>query len=908
MSAPHTSGSLSPVLTRQGTIVTYSNNAMEPFGKNNSVTAALGVLDALSDVGKVVPFIAPAFVLLKIIIDIERSAEEVDAKCNDLLDRISFMLGHLPVLRDIEIMPATRQVVDRVIEALKEAATLISSYRKQSALARRLSLTNRERFTLCADHVNTCCSDLLMSLQIHQSKQLDVLTRAVPLDDEDVAAATFVEEHGGDFEAIQYDKELVKEFAEQRHLTMDDAVMEELGSDVPESISDLQGRIETLLQENVSKAIADGFQSLASRLVVPEIEQQFVCVQCDHSFTRSTNAPKACSFHRAEYDSWSKCYPCCGTKNPCEYSSHREKHHCDYSYGNFFPRVWAIRNYTDTKDEWASLEDVDLEDADKVQRTSIGELLRWQSRASRIDEPTILISVGRVWYQGKYFWDTFTVQQLDNISKSVRHSKRTLIYRTSPSEEEYAMAEWLLSISGKITGVRLTAKAATSTTPFVRVVPIDLSTGKKSGDVIEISNGGLRSYTPASPYILPETVRVCPEVSDSQVRPPRTDFKTKSTPTLRVILKGSGDPPLKANPNFASEKHDFYHGSVSVFNNNAPGSNMPVTVAGAKAMYRMVGEKEYKPVKSFKLNYSQLPVTIDPRQSLTLEFEAVVPKTEEDVKTDFRVWNRAFGARHRPLRLKFIMEDIEGEECSVVMEYVFTPFSFEKPKDTDLGFFYIDDPNRISRRYIRAEPPSNSDNVLRIDGNDVKVKTLQQTVFKALKTGSTEIDMEIGGEKVHGEWEWKAWALVDISCRRVYAFKILLQEGKLVEEGKKRFACLGYVACPTYGDVMEKTRPIAYATEKEKLPPLQPYTLPSYPQDDKLDDFKPVVPPKPILRVDSRDLANGASPHSANGASEAGAGTLRVPEDLNRRLASLDNNLARIAVALEQLVGVLQAR
>jgi hypothetical protein len=61
-----------------------------------------------------------------------------------------------------------------------------------------------------------------MSLQIHQTGKLDILTRAIPVDAEDIAANTFVASHGS-IDAVVYDRELVKEFAQQQHLVMDDS-------------------------------------------------------------------------------------------------------------------------------------------------------------------------------------------------------------------------------------------------------------------------------------------------------------------------------------------------------------------------------------------------------------------------------------------------------------------------------------------------------------------------------------------------------------------------------------------------------------------------------------------------------------------------------------------------------------
>ena len=871
-------------VSRMATFGMTASNYVNP--NNAALQSALQVLETLTDVGKALPFIAPAFILLKVIIDLERRAQDADAKCTDLIERVTFMLSHLPALEKVEIVPATRQVIDRMNEALKEAAALIAAYRKQSRVVRRLRISNRDKFSACALSINTCCSDLLMSLQIHQTGRLDILTRAIPVDAEDIAADTFVASHGS-LDAVVYDRELVKEFAQQQNLVMDDSVMEQLNANISDSMTQNHLRLDGILKDNVNSAIVDGLKSLAAEMYAAETEQRFKCVQCDKEFTSSNNGPVSCSFHRGEYSSWTKSYPCCGTPHPCQFDAHRSKHHCDYPYGSFFPYVYAITGYVDTVDTWTSVEDTNLE-TNEVQKASIGLLIRWVSRGARIDKNTLLISVGKVWYKTPYYFNTFTAKELEDITKSVRVSRRTLIFRTSPNKNEYAMAEWILSISGKITGVRLTAKSATSITPYVHICPIDLSTCTKSGDILTISEGGMRSYLPASPYSLPETVRVGPEVNDSPARPVRTNFKTKTTPSLRIILKTTSDPPLVANPQMAGTTSDHFEGVVSAFNNHAPGSLNPITIAAVSASYRLVGEHEYQPVESCKLEDSQVPVTIEPRQSWGVKFQVTVPRTEEDSKVNIRWWNRAFVARYRPIRIKLIFEDIEGEQCSLVLEYVYKPYPFEKRKDSDLGFLFFDNPVTLERYHVDVQPSSEAKTVVRIKGTDVSVNKLEKAVYKALKTGVTEVDLEIGQDR-YGEWEWNVWALIDLSCRRVYAFKILMKEGNNVPV--KRLACLGYVLCPDYGDIINETRPVSYATEIVKLPSLEPYPVQETVLDDTLDDFKPPVPPKPTSPTSDASL----DPSSAG----------FIPVELNSRLASIDSSLARIADALERLVAVI---
>lgn len=486
----------------------------------------------------------------------------------------------------------------------------------------------------------------------------------------------------------------------------------------------------------------------------------------------------------------------------------------------------------------------------------------------------------------------FTTKDLQSISQIVRMTGNNMIFRTTPEESEFAMAEWEMSSEGTISGVKLTAKAATSSMPFVRVCPIDIATCTKSGDILAISEGGLRSYKSKTPYILPETIRIGPELSDKPVRPTRTNFKTRTCPNLPIILIPSAEPPLKANPQFASYESDNFEGVVSVFNKSPTTSTNPITIASVSASFRLVGDENYVPVNSFEvLDGAQLPVTIDPRQSWALKFRVTVPRTEHDAALKVRWYNRAFVARKRPLRVKLFMKDIEGEECSLVLEHVFDHlFPLEKQKQTDLAFFYFDDPELWSRHNIHVERGSRDEIVTFSGSNAISVNRLQKIVYHAVKTGETEVDLKIGGEKEDGAWEWGAWALVDLSCKRVYAFKVLLKQGHLTS--KQTMACLGYVLCPEYGDVINEPHAIRYAVEMVKLPELELSLVQDVVQDDSVDDFVPESekPPHPASTGEPT-TTSASSPHQ-----------LVISEDLSARLTSIDSNLARIATAVERLV------
>jgi hypothetical protein len=67
-------------------------------------------------------------------------------------------------------------------------------------------------------------------------------------------------------------------------------------------------------------------------------------------------------------------------------------------------------------------------------------------------------------------------------------------------------------------------------------------------------------------------------------------------------MKTLSEPPLSANPQFASTEVDHFEGKVSVFNNNPPSTTnpVPITIASVRAQYRFIGDAEYKPVEGFK--------------------------------------------------------------------------------------------------------------------------------------------------------------------------------------------------------------------------------------------------------------------------------------------------------------------
>ncbi|KAF9072636.1 hypothetical protein BDP27DRAFT_1445624 [Rhodocollybia butyracea] len=899
-------------------VISESSSGSSSSTATDYVQHAIDVMDSLADLGKVMPFVAPAFVIIKAIIAVEQRARDVDTKCTDLVQRVTFMLSHLPALKKINVTDSTRQVIDRMNDTLKKSAALIQTYRKQSAVARRLSVHNKDRFASCALLVTQCTNDLMISLQIHQSVQLDILARPVPSDPEDEAAASFIDAHGG-IDAVKGDEALVKQFASQMKLVVDDKIMEQLNTNISEVLQQNHDRLEQSLNDTVSASVIHGITDLATQLNESAKEQTFVCVQCNKQYHDSTNGEKSCSFHRADYDSWFKNYSCCSTQNPCQAGRHRPEHHCEYPYGNFFPFAYGILNYSDTKEEWTSVEDLNYETNEKV-TVSVARLLRWKSRGAVPEIPTILIKVGQLSISKPFFFKTFNVHDLKVIARVVEITHQAVIFRSSHSEDEFSMAEWVLSAEGIISGVKLTAKASTSVQPYVQYCPIDISSCTKSGDVSTLSEGSFRAYKPSTPYILPEVQQVSGTLPEGKPRAVRK-FKAQTTPNFPVIVKLMSDPPLVANPEFAISASDYFIGSISVFNKRAVSSMDPVTIASVTGFYRLVGDEEYKPVKSVELlNGVVMPCSIDPRQTWTLNFRVTVLRDSEDAKVADSWLYCAFIARQRPLRIKLVLTDIEDEECSLVLDYVCPMRKQLGAGGDDIAFFYVADPLTWQRYCVHVAHDSKTgveisnefstaDRVTTKQAHQFTADIMKKIVYKALQSGDSEVDLDIGKDIDIGKstaWSWKAWALIDLSCQRIYAFKILI---KKYNEGAQDYACLGYAACPEYCEFYDEMRPIRYATEMIKFPELDPYVASPVILDDEFDDFVPEVPdtvqtgpsaPESDGRLESK-VDDFVQAYKAPIIVQTGSpALLAVLEKMNKHLESIDENLSRQAREQEE--------
>ncbi|KAF5392312.1 hypothetical protein D9757_001613 [Collybiopsis confluens] len=867
-------------------------------GATNYIQQALAIMDNIADIGKDLPFVSPAFILLKTIIDIEQRAQDVDTKCVDLVQRCTFMLSHLPALKNIKITDSTRQVIDRMNEVLKKAAALIQAYRKQGVIARRLSIQNKDRFVSCASSLTDCTNDLTISLQIHQSTQLDILIQPAPSDPADEEAAKWVAAHGG-IDAVRSNEALVKQFASEMKLSVDDKVMEQLNTNITEALQQNQDRLEQSLNEIVSASVIEGIKGLAARLNESANEPTFICVQCDKEFRDSTNGDKSCSFHVSEIYTASKNYACCGAKNPCQVRRHRSEHHCDYLYGKFFLYARQL-----VVDQWIDIKDYNFDTKEEIE-ASVGRVTHMSGPP---ELPTILIRVGNVSPSTPYLFKTYNTHDLEVASKTAEITHQTVIFRTSHSKDQFGIAEWELS-AGVITGITVSVKAATSSKPFVRYCPIDITTATVSGEIKAKSEGGFRSYKPNKPYVLPKVQKVTAILPERALRAVRKDFKTRTSSKLPVVLSVMSDPRWWPMRN-----------SLELRGTISPGKYL------FSIKTRLAPRKLSPSLHSLELvNGTTLPASIDPRQNWTMKFIAHISRSEEEQEINTKWWNSSFIARKRPLRLKLVLKDIEDEECSLVLDYVFPGVELSKPSWDSLGYFYIEEPRSWNRYGIDITKPlyEGDSVVLAIRHSSLNTETLKAAVYQAQKSdkGESEIDLKIGQtlqEGMSDAWTWKCWALVDLSCQAVYAFKILITKDIV---GTTGYACLAYVPCPQYGEVLDEERPIQYANELVQFPTLDLYVPEPVMLDDEFDDFVPEAvppPPPPTLPAGVETSAVGVGGNTTS----TSAAQLVIPDDVRQRLISIDDSLsrqaatsieqntslARIAVLLEQLIENLKAK
>ncbi|KAJ3319873.1 hypothetical protein HDV06_005849 [Boothiomyces sp. JEL0866] len=882
----HVLDTVQSILDVKDRVVDASTKAIELAQKCNNpmVQHTITIVESVLKIGNHIPYISPICNILTFIVQVEMKAREAERKCTDLVERINFMVGHLTVLDKVPLVSATESVLEKMNQVLKDSATLIQTYRKQSKIARRLNLGNKDKFDSCFSSIEKCSSDLMFSLQIHQTQKLDELSHRK--DDElDLEAERFIKEHGG-IANIKNNEELVKQFAAQTKLPVDDSVMQELNTSISNLLIENQSAIENILKENLSSEISKGFEEFAKLMVQADVEEQLNCVQCGQKYRESKNPVGACTFHLSFYDN-----SCCGSDIACQRKKHRSSHHNDYPYSNYFDMVYKV-----DIDFYINISDEGLEEELESQECCVGKLLRWTRFTSDVSTDILVVRVGKILDKGPNYFNTYTTSALSIISSCYALDRVKLIHRNYQSGEEYSYAEWVFDDLNNVIGVYCAVKSKTSSVPTAEKVIFDPKTFKMISH--ERISTQFHNYQPEGDYILPATISIGKPLPQGQSRKERK-FKTFGELQPHVHFSTIGD--ITANGAIAREGHDIYQGKLSMFNKTKD----TLVIMGMECSYRLVGDKEYSNVQEleFSMNF---PCAIEPLKSVELEFSVTIERDPNDVNYKSVVWNTDYLTRERPLRIKFTATDMEDREGHYVVEYIHF-FNFKKTKENSpYEQLWIEDYERIKSYSTTPEFRNNSLDLGKIT---VDITGLDRKVYKALKNAVTEYEFP----SFSGDYfDTRYYGLIDSNCKRMYAIKVLMTE-KMRKAGVE-----SYVRIPLYGENKEK-KAIKYANEKTHLPEIKVPDYPVYPDDDDVDD---IAIQKHIPSVLEKMDISG-TPATVSAVQDTSNLTNRLIETLNAVLAQQDTNsnhgtsvkilekldaiethLSRTADSMSQLVGI----
>ncbi|KAJ3312590.1 hypothetical protein HDV04_002907 [Boothiomyces sp. JEL0838] len=574
------------------------------------------------------------------------------------------------------------------------------------------------------------------------------------------------------------------------------------------------------------------------------------CVQCDSTFKPEENIPGACSFHKTCYTNYGS-YMCCGKDTPCELNRHRTEHHMDYVYGAFIDRANSVTQYSNTTNEWETLEQSYEDNTEKV---FVGELLRWTTNSVLITEPLIVLQVGILRLSGGNYFNTFSGKDLVKLAAG-KQPGEVIQIAYSGNNERYSKAEWVVGSEGKINQIKISIQVDPVEGSYSRLIEFNPDTLQIISK--KVLSDGLVIYKSKQVYVLPPLKKVGSDIFVPKYKA-KQDFRTQGDFAGQVLLSVL---ECKANPQHAHTDCDLFVGEVSCFNHSESGNTAVIAII--KAEYRLIGD-EYQ---SCEIETDlKCPFAVENFKSQKLRFTIKVPRTEADAKLQIKWWDRALVARDRPLRVKITFQNHKGQNSSIIYEYVLNHFKYETKNDEDLAFIYLDDPFTCTRVYVRAKVDSDSTLILENTGLTFTKADLNKLVLRAKKEGVSQINLECNSKR--DETDILVWALVDMNCNKVYAFKVQL--------ASKIGAALGYVPVPSYSNT-EAIMDISYASETDSFPNIRPPEVVHYAQEDNLD-LNTEPPSISEVKPASKDV----------------------------QLSSLNDRIDRLTVAVEKIASLME--
>jgi len=617
-------------------------------------------------------------------------------------------------------------------------------------------------------------------------------------------------------------------------------------------------------------------------------EEIFACVQCGGKFKESENVSGACFFHKTPMSD--RKYSCCGQNAACQKNTHRAKHHCEYEYEALKTLAWGINNYTDTHTKWSKVSDTDLSSDRIDQQATVAKMLRWKSKAGLITENVLLVFVGS--FSHKWWWLCYTETDLDAIGKAGTE----LIFRTSDSTESYSSASWIIT-NNIVTGIRLEAKAKSSEQASVSVCTFTSFPLTKGEETI-VSRGGIVEAKPASEYTLPAVVRMGEQIEKKEARAPKTELPVQGTKNVKIKQQ-----EIKANEKTTPKNSDKFQGSFSLITTEKE----PICFESIACEWRLVGNKDWNPVMSFLINGKPpVPLTVNPLQSVVIYFDIEV---EDKTKNGRRWFYKPWVARHQPIRFKMTFTTLTGDVIYKVFEYVQKSHVVDQDKPgTNILWLNADVLDEYERFvFIIKESGEGEGYSVDIDGTAFNVDRLRKLVYAAQNSGQTE-QLVLDTTSQKKDCIKKAWALVDLSCKRVYAIKAMI----MTKEGKS--CSMGYAKLKLYG-FQTDTKPNQPAKEVETAPTLTASSqdFSNLAQDDDFDDkFIEIDTPAP---TPDPSTGSGGGGGGGGGVITMDTNAIAVLQNINQgtqrmadsftALSSMESHMEKMAGSLELLLDIL---
>jgi hypothetical protein len=518
----------------------------------------------------------------------------------------------------------------------------------------------------------------------------------------------------------------------------------------------------------------------------------------------------------------------------------------------------------------------------------VSHLLRFKSKGDSVkDKNLLLVKVGTVWKGYKYHFKIYSETDLDAIGAE----GNTHIFCNSEKSDSYAKAEWIIE-DQMVVGVRLECKVACFEEATIKETRFSQYPLAKQ-ETVTIQNGGIVESKPNQPHELP--AEGCnlkegnlPDLTAIQVPEARTDFKNNDR------VSGSQDLILSVEEIAVNNDRRMWEGqdNFAVLLSFLNCGQDTFMFTDLKVEYKLLNEDEWKVCKNVDYgDYGKpFPLTLPSFQSTKVQTVARVPYNEDEKELRSPM-NRSHLAGNKPMRFRFTMVDVKGREVSRVAEYVQKLPSLEVMKGSTTFFLFIDNPLLVSRKCIRLETKQDKGDRYLIYGDmSFEKDEAKKLVHKALKEQKSEILMENKGRD-RDEDSVQYYALVDVACKAVYAVKVVY-----VDKGTG-YAKQGYCPVRYYGEDDAPTVEGIPATEEvelpstvKEIPPIE--QLFNY-DDEGKDDLK------------EEDLMSGGTTSGGGAGGAVGGGNFA---SLEKQLASLNDNLARTATALEALVALQLTR